>query len=432
MQRIISSEFFNFEYLRVLGTSPFQGAEVGECLEAAHKIKSNDPESWYRAWSEAALKSEEIAETALRTGDREAARWAFLRSSNYRRASEFLLHHNPEDTRLSSTIGQSISNFRKACQLFDDPVHFLEIPYENGAKLPAYLFMPTAASRLSGKTPVVISTGGFDSTQEELYYFTASGARTRGYATLSFEGPGQGIVVRRDKLHLRPDWEFVVGHVLDHLELTVREHPEWNLDLSRVAIAGASMGGYFALRGALDPRISACVSIDGFYDLSILTRARVSGPLMTAIEEQYIPDHIFNTLLWIVLALDFQKQWELGHARLATGIPSPAAAMRTWKNYSMALPDGETRLSQIKCPVLVTGSRDTMYIPVEAGPQRIYNELTSISGNSEKKHELWIPSSPGQGSLQAKVAALAALHTKTFSWLDDVFGIQRESITVQD
>ncbi|KAM0522380.1 hypothetical protein ACHAPE_001969 [Trichoderma viride] len=427
---ITAKKFFNFEYLRVLGTSPFQGAEVGECLEAAHKIRSNDPESWYRAWSEAALKSEEIAETALRTRDREAARWAFLRSSNYRRASEFLLHHNPEDTRLSSTISLSIKNFKKACQLFDDPVHFLEIPYENGATLPAYLFMPTSASKLPGKTPVVISTGGFDSTQEELYYFTASGARTRGYATLSFEGPGQGIVVRRDKLHLRPDWEFVVGHVLDHLERIDGEHPEWNLDLSRVAIAGASMGGYFALRGALDPRISACISIDGFYDLAGLTRARVSGPLMTAIEEQYIPDNIFNTLLWIVLALDFQKQWELGHARLATGIPSPAAAMRTWKNYSMALPDGGTRLSQIKCPVLVTGSRDTMYIPVDAGPQRIYNELMSIS-SSEKKHELWIPSSPGQGSLQAKVAALAALHTKTFGWLDGVFGIQRESITVQ-
>jgi hypothetical protein len=30
------------------------------------------------------------------------------------------------------------------------------------------------------------------------------------------------------------------------------------------------------------------------------------------------------------------------------------------------------------------------------------------------------------------VAALAALHTKTYSWLDEVFGIQREPITVQD
>ncbi|KAL7940881.1 alpha/beta hydrolase [Trichoderma barbatum] len=414
------AKFFNFEYLRVLGTAPFQGSEVGECLEAAYKIRSNDPESWFRAWSEAAAKSEEIAETSLQTGDREAARWAFLRSSNYRRASE-----------LATAISQSSRNFKKACQLLDSPVYFLEIPYEDGAKLPAYLFMPTEASTLPGKIPVVISTGGFDSIQEELYYFTASGARTRGYATLSFEGPGQGIVVRRDKLHLRPDWEAVVGKVLDQLEVIILEHPKRNLDLSRIAIAGASMGGYFALRGALDPRISACISIDGFYDLSVLTRARVSGPLMTAIEQQYIADGIFNALLSIVLALDFQKKWEMGHAILATGIESPAAAMRTWQNYSMTLPDGKTRLSELRCPVLVTGTRDTMYVPWEAGPQRIYDELIRAHG-SEKKHELWIPIGPGQGSLQAKVAALAALHAKSFGWLDNVFGITREAITLHE
>ncbi|KAF2098824.1 alpha/beta hydrolase [Rhizodiscina lignyota] len=428
MQKIISSEFVNFEYLRVLGTAPLQGAEVGECLEAAKRIKSNDPESWYSAWSDAAAKSEWIAGTAVRSGDREAARWAFLRSSNYRRASEFLLHHNPNDPRLLESTTKSVSNFKKACRLFDSPVHFLEIPYEKNATLPAYLFMPTASSLRPGKVPVVISTGGFDSIQEELYYFTASGARTRGYATLSFEGPGQGIVARRDKLRLRPDWEVVVGRVLDWLHTAPNEHPEWNLDMSRVALAGASMGGYFALRGAMDPRIAACVSIDGFYDLGAVTRARVSGPLMNAIEKHYLPDGVFNALLGIAAALSFQNGWELGHAILATGIMSPVEVMRTWAGYTMALPDGKSRLSQIKCPVLVAGARDSIYVPLEED-ERIYNELVRFEG-SDKKHELWIPTGPGQGSLQAKVAALASLHTKTFGWLDDVFGIKRESLVV--
>jgi hypothetical protein len=237
MQRIISSEFFNFEYLRVLGTAPLQGAEVGECLEAAKKITSNDPESWYRAWSDAAVQGEAIAAAALGSGDQESAGWAFLRSSNYRRASEFLLHHNPNDPRLLEATTQAVGNFRQACRLFDSPVHFLEVPYEKVARLPAYLFLPTRASVRPGKIPVVISTGGFDSIQEELYYFTASGARTRGYAALSFEGPGQGIVVRRDKLYLRPDWEVVVSAVLDRLHGVASEHPEWDLDLSRVALA---------------------------------------------------------------------------------------------------------------------------------------------------------------------------------------------------
>lgn len=85
---ILPWQFFNFELVRVLAMAPTQGADVGECLEAASKIKKNDPESWFQAWAEAATFAEEAADTALKVGDSEAARWAFLRACNYRRASE--------------------------------------------------------------------------------------------------------------------------------------------------------------------------------------------------------------------------------------------------------------------------------------------------------------------------------------------------------
>jgi hypothetical protein len=88
MQSILPSTFFNFEYVRVLGMASVQGADVGECLEVAAKIKNNDPESWYQAWTEAADIAEAFGEQALGTCDRETARSAFLRASNYRRASE--------------------------------------------------------------------------------------------------------------------------------------------------------------------------------------------------------------------------------------------------------------------------------------------------------------------------------------------------------
>ena len=85
---ILPWQFFNFEYIRVLSMAPMHGADVGECLEAASKIKKNDPESWYEAWTDAAAFAEEAASRALRVGDKQAAKWAFLRASNYRRASE--------------------------------------------------------------------------------------------------------------------------------------------------------------------------------------------------------------------------------------------------------------------------------------------------------------------------------------------------------
>lgn len=421
MQNILPSQssFFNFEFLRVIGTAPFQGSDVGECLEAATLIKNNNPESWYKAWSLAAENAEALAKEALTIGDKEAARWAFLRASNYRRSSEFMLHASPSDSRLESSIAKSVEDFQAACELFSSPVIKLDIRYSDSpTPLPAYLYLPTSPPSPGKKTPILISSGGFDSTQEELYYFTSSGARTRGYAALSFEGPGQGIVVRRDGLRLRPDWEVVVSAVLDGLVSESAKHPEWNLDVDRIAIAGASMGGYFALRGATDPRIKACISIDGFYDLGDTLRARVPGFLVSAMEKRWLSDATLDAILNVAAKLDFQTGWEFGHAKLVLGHTSTVAAIREML-FNFTLREGEgSILSRVACPVLVTGAKDTLYFPLETGPLRIYNELSHLKDGDRK---LWVPTKPSQGSLQAKVAALAALHANMFSWLNDVF-----------
>ena len=121
--KFFPSEFFNFEFLCVLGTAPFEGADIGECLEAAKEIKSNDPESWYRAWSGQAAKAEALGEEALGSGDSDAARWAFIRASNYHRSSEFMLHHLRNDTRLLSIIEKATACFKKGIGLLDSPVH---------------------------------------------------------------------------------------------------------------------------------------------------------------------------------------------------------------------------------------------------------------------------------------------------------------------
>ena len=93
MFKILPSEFCNFEFLRVLGTAPTHGCDVGECVEVAAKIEVDDGESWYRGWSEAAHKAEAAAEQATSSGDIVATRWAFLRASNYWRSSELYVHH---------------------------------------------------------------------------------------------------------------------------------------------------------------------------------------------------------------------------------------------------------------------------------------------------------------------------------------------------
>lgn len=88
MRTFLPSEFCNFEFLRVLGTAPTHGCDVGECADVAARVKVNDGESWYQTWSEAAEKAEAAAAECISAGDRVGSRWALLRASNYRRSSE--------------------------------------------------------------------------------------------------------------------------------------------------------------------------------------------------------------------------------------------------------------------------------------------------------------------------------------------------------
>ncbi|KFY96428.1 hypothetical protein V500_02440 [Pseudogymnoascus sp. VKM F-4518 (FW-2643)] len=423
--KFFSSEFFNFEFLRVLGTAPFEGAEIGECLEAAKEIKSNDPESWHRPWSNQAVKAEALGDEAFLAGDKEAARWAFIRASNYYPSSEFMLHHLRGDKRLLPTIEKATASFKKGIALLDSPVHVLSIPFQHGVSLPAYLYMPSPGSR-QGNTdpiPIIINNGGLDSIQEELYYYVAAGARTRGYAVLTFDGPGQGLVLRKENIPLRPDWEVVTNSAIDFIMSHAAKNPSLNLDITRISAIGASLGGFFSLRGAAgDPRVKAIISVDGFFDLGAAVQARIPPWFLSLIENGWITDGIFNNLFALSSALNFQTRWEFGHSMWAFGGPSPAKVLREFAKYTLA-PEGKDFLANVRCPVMVTGARETLYDPPEVGPMRMYNALPQLK-ESEKK--IWIGTTVSDGGLQAKVAALAVSHFRIFSWLDDQMGIVRK------
>lgn len=189
MAKVFKSEFFNFEFIRALHAAPFEAGEIGECLEAAANIRDGDPESWYEAWQTAAAKSAALAEEARAANDRHAERWCLLRTWNYLRASESLLHVNSSDPRLLSVSEKAVEFFHQGIGLLDPGFIRLKIPFED-YKLPAYLYMPTRINRIKGKVPIIVHTAGFDSSQEELYLFVAAGARIRGYSVLIFEGPG--------------------------------------------------------------------------------------------------------------------------------------------------------------------------------------------------------------------------------------------------
>ncbi|MBN2687307.1 MAG: alpha/beta hydrolase, partial [Deltaproteobacteria bacterium] len=257
MDLIFKDPQYSFQCLRTIGYAPSGGADIGECLSTAYRITEGDDESWYTEWVKTARRLEQAADTFLKAGHTISAREAYFRASNYYRTAEFFLHTNPRDPRIMETWGKSRSCFIKAARLSNPAITPVEIPFE-GTTLPGYLCL---ADNKGIKKPLIIIHSGFDGTGEELYFEIAWFAIRRGYNCLLFEGPGQGRVIRKQKIHFRPNWETVVTPVVDFaLTLPV-------VDPERIVLMGISMGGYLAPRAAaFEKRIAVCIPNGGLYD----------------------------------------------------------------------------------------------------------------------------------------------------------------------
>ncbi|QUH23022.1 alpha/beta hydrolase [Methanobacterium alkalithermotolerans] len=253
---LFNDSSFHFEFIRIVGQSAYGTSSVQECLEAASDIKSGDTESWYSAWHQLALKTEKKANSSLSQGKNNKAREEYLMAGNYYRVSEFYLHGNPEDPRIIASWNKSHECFQIAAGLSKPEIEAVEIPYEN-TTLPAYFYKVDE----SGKSrPTLIIQTGFDGTQEELYVYAVA-ANQRGYNVLTFEGPGQGRVIRVQGLPFRPDWEKVAQPVVSYALSRSEVDPE------KLAFYGLSFGGYMAPRAAAhDPRIKAVIANGGVYD----------------------------------------------------------------------------------------------------------------------------------------------------------------------
>ncbi|RMD44216.1 hypothetical protein DV735_g783, partial [Chaetothyriales sp. CBS 134920] len=397
------SNFFEFEFLRVIGTAPVEGAEIGECLAAKSCIQDGNIGSWHETWVRFGLMADNLGAQASEANDHEAARWSFLRASNYWRASEFFLHHNPADPRIGEVFERSVASFKKAIKHINGDVKLLQIPFEDMA-LPAYLFLPPVHCQLPKGTPLVVHTGGFDSIGEELYFHLASGATRRGYAILIFDGPGQGAVLRLQNQSFRPDWEVVISSVLDYVidYASTGIQSQRQIDTERIALFGASMGGYLALRGAADPRIKACVSCDGFYDMFDVTRTRMPSWFINSWATGWISDAVFNAVVGLLSRYNFQLAWEFGHSMWAYGVTTPADVMRCMQTFTLKQADGSEFLHRIHGSVLVTGAQDTMYFTPEMNARRIFARLDHLA---EDRKALWVGHGVELGGMQAKISA---------------------------
>ena len=242
---------FQAQWLRAASHASAGGADIGECLAATRQIGEPDPTSWFdagTAWLQNLLAA---AETSHAAGRRISALDSYLRASNYFRTAYTFLIGAPVDPRVLDGYRHQRDAFTSAASLMDPSAQPIAIPYGD-ATLHGYLFR---AADDGVPRPTLIITGGYDSTAEELYFFSGAAAVARGFTCLVFDGPGQGSSIIEKGLVFRPDWEAVVGPVIDYA-VTLP-----GVDPAGIALMGISFGGYLAPRAASsEPRLAACIA----------------------------------------------------------------------------------------------------------------------------------------------------------------------------
>ena len=396
MELVFQDPTFSLQLLRAISETYYKGADIGECLSTAYRIKEGDFESWYQEWLKTAKRVHKYADESLAAGHEVSAREAYLRASNYYRVAEFLLM-DPEDPRIKTTWESSKGCFGKAASLFSPSFEPVEIPYE-GTTLPGYFYKVDNDSK--SPRPSLIAHGGFDSTLEELYTSAAAPALERGYNCLTFEGPGQGGLIRKQKIPFRFDWEKVVTPVVDYA-LTKPE-----VDPKRLALMGISMGGYLAARAAsFEHRIAACILNNGVFDGYDAIASTFPKSLLTAIENGNT--EVVNTVLNILIESDPNIRFNMKHGMWTAGVNTPFELIQRSKNYTI-----KNIAQNIKCPTLVLDAEKDDSFPGQ--PKKVFEALTC-----PKKYILFTAGEGAEEHCQCGAPALS--NQRIFDWLDDTF-----------
>jgi hypothetical protein len=248
-------DVFDDQFARTLAAVYAGASDLGEAFSAARTIGAHPtPDKWYAGWVALARSAEASASTAAAGGHSVTARLASLRAAEYYRQAFFFLRHDLDDPRVQDAYADHVRTFAAAAPNFgiggggavSEPV---EIPYE-GTTLHGWFFSPDASG---DPRPTVINPDGYDSTAEDGLAYVI-GALERGYNVLTFDGPGQGRALYRDRLFMRADFEAVLTPVVDWL----LARP--TVDASKLVLFGRSFAGYLAPRAAaFEHRIAALV-----------------------------------------------------------------------------------------------------------------------------------------------------------------------------
>jgi len=390
---VFRDSLFNFQFLRFIGHTGAGGADIGECYVAASSIREGDGESWYAAWHSLGERTESQAEASLALGHTVSARSALLKASNYYHAAYLFMMQPKPDARLVQSYRAQRRAFERVTTLFPDWGRRIEIPFEQ-RHLHGYFF----PSQSSGPRPVLIVTGGYDSTAEEAYFFSGPAALVRGYHVVTYDGPGQGAELIENGQVFRPDWETVLRAVV----AWVQHQP--NVHSAKIAQLGISFGGYLGPRAASGVEgLAATIADPG--QQSLLDEFRTRLPRFVAGQ---VPNG--NKFLLMILERVMNRRmrhltegWALRRGLWVHGVETPLQYLKLTEQY---VTDG----SKIRCPILICSAEND---EIGQTADVLYSAVLS------QKSRLYFTAAEGAGG-HCESLGRSTFNMRAFDWLDQI------------
>jgi dipeptidyl aminopeptidase/acylaminoacyl peptidase len=367
----------------VISSEIWGGADLGEIYKVVAALKPDVGKNaaWFAQWSAMARKVTALGDDAKAKGHEATAAGAYLRAANYYQVGERLLQPRSEDSQ--KAYATSVELFKKGMgAVAAVSIEAVEVPFENGKKLPAYLVKSRDAG--SARLPTVVFCDGLDITKELQYFHGVPELAKRGLATLIVDIPGTGESVRFRDMPARFDTNVVGTAVIDYLETRS------DIDKDRIGMMGISLGGYYAVRAAaFEPRFKACVSWGPIWDYYAVWQRRLDKAFQGALS---VPsEHI----MWVL------------------GVSSPEAALEKLKDWRLA-----GVAEKVKCPYLVThGERDAQ-VPL-ADAKALFNAI----GATDKTMKVFTVEEGGYEHCQGDNITLGI--TYVADWLSEKLGARR-------
>jgi len=382
---------YDFEAKRVLNDVAVAGGDTQETLQTIAGIDAGDADSWYRAWKGAGDRATALSahtESTLEQGN------ALLRAHTYYRTAEFFLP--PHDPRRPELWKLNLDAFYRGLGVLGVAHERIGVPYGEHHLNAVYYPGPAGSAR----RPLLVVVGGYDSTMEELYLSVVAAALRHGYAVLTYEGPGQGSVLRDQGLTFESNWEKPNGAVLDTF-LATHAKP------ARIVLLGESLGGYLAPRAAaFDPRIDGAVAFDVWYDGYAIATRHVPGFIFWLRERGY------NGVLRFLAShnSDPGSKWATDNGQWVFGVANPFAVMDAFKAYTLAPVAG-----RIKADVLLLAGADDHFVP----PDQLDALRDSLTQAHSVKAILFDRASGG--GLHCQIGAPSLWQGALFDWLAQTF-----------